>query len=271
MSSVASHNNDNFETLLLTLQNTLGVIVPEQQRADILERIEPLLSTYDLDSTAALAEKMETNQSDELKSALLDAISKSQSSWQLGSEIKTLLHDYVFNQLPEHAKVWIVGCEQGQFAYSIAMELAKYEHENEQDKKVQLIASDISAENIDIASRGTYSKQQLSDLDEDNMKLFVSINNGAGEIKQKIRQLIDFRQCDLTCDMQSLGDMDLIICPSVLVYFSNDIKAGVIKQFADLLKPGGIFMTDNSQSMMGTGNILERVEHPAGLFFRKVA
>jgi len=62
-----------------------------------------------------------------------------------------------------------------------------------------------------------------------------------GQIKEKIRQLISFSQCDLTEDFQALGPMDLIICPDVLVYFSNDIKADILKQFSALLKSGGIF------------------------------
>ena len=81
--------------------------------------------------------------------------------------------------------------------------------------------------------------------------------------------MIDFRQCDLGEDFQSLGAMDLIICPEVLVYFSNDRKAGIFRQFAVLLKSGGIFLTDNSQAMMMTVGGLERVQHPAGMFFRK--
>jgi chemotaxis methyl-accepting protein methylase len=164
-----------------------------------------------------------------------------------------------------------VGCEQGQLAYSVAMEVAKYEYESDKNKNFQLIATDVSQSNINYAQQATYSKQQLSGLSDENKKLFVTLNEKGdyGQVKEKIRQRVNFRQCDLTEDFQSLGPMDLIICPAVLVYFSSDIKAGIFKQFSALLKSGGIFLTDNSQAIMSSVGGLERVEHPAGMFYRK--
>ena len=61
MSSIASHNIDDLESLLVTLQNTLGIIVPDEQRSILLGKIAPLLSIYKLDSFASLAESIEQN------------------------------------------------------------------------------------------------------------------------------------------------------------------------------------------------------------------
>lgn len=270
MTSVESYNIDDLEPLLVTLKNTLGVVVADEQRSNLVERIEPLLSEYNLDSLASLAESIKGDNSDAIKSGLLDAVSQSQSGWELSAEIKGVLDNYVFEQLPENARVWIVGCEQGQLAYSVAMEAAKFEDETGKNKNFQLVATDISQKNINYAQQATYTRQQLNGLNDEYKKLFVNVNeNGGGQIKDKIRQHLDFRQCDLTKDFQSLGAMDLIICPAVLVYFSNDRKAGIFKQFSALLKSGGIFLTDNSQAIMSSVGGLERVEHPAGMFYRK--
>ena len=134
MPSIASHNIDDFESLLVILQNTLGVVVPDDQRSDLVGRVEPLLSAYKLDSLASLGESIQSDQTGKIKSGVLDAISQSQSSWELSAEIKGVLHNYIFEQLPEEARLWIVGCEQGQLAYSVAMEVAKYEHESGKSK-----------------------------------------------------------------------------------------------------------------------------------------
>ncbi|MCG6937213.1 MAG: methyltransferase [Gammaproteobacteria bacterium] len=271
MTSVESYNIDDLEPLLVTLKNTLGVVVADEQRSDLVERIEPLLSTYKLDSLASLADRIRGDQGDEIKTGLLEAVSQSQSSWSLSAEIRGILRNYIFEQLPEKARVWIVGCQQGQLAYSVAMELAKHEHENDEHKNIEIIATDISQGHIDYAQKATYSKQQLHGLSDENKKQFVTMNETGdyGQIKGNIRQLLSFGRCDLTKDFQSLGAMDLIICPDVLVYFSNDIKAGIFRQFSALLKSGGIFLTDNSQAIMTTVGGLERVEHPAGIFYRK--
>jgi chemotaxis protein methyltransferase CheR len=280
MPPAASHNIDNYEPLLVALQNVLGVVVPDELRGNLLERIEPLLSNYKLDSLAALAESLQSTRADELHADLLvnvlDIISQQPTAWSLNAEIKNLLHNYVFAQLPENARLWIVGCGQGQLAYSVAMEAAEYEHKSGEVKNLQFIATDVSHSDIKVAELATYSAQQLTGLSEEYKKLYTTLNNkgDSWQIKDKIRQLINFRQCDLTEDFQSLGKMDVIICPEVLVYYSNGVKAGIIQQFSELLKSGGIFLTGNNQMIIPHATTsqdhgLERVEHPAGVFYRQ--
>lgn len=270
MSSV-SHNIEDFESLLVTLQNSLGVVVSDEQRGDLVERIEPLLSAHQLDSLASLAASIEGDHAEEIKSEILDALSNGQSSWYLSPEMKRVLHDYIFEQLPENAKIWIVGCGQGQLAYSVAMEVAEYENETGTTKNFELIATDVLQSNIKYAESATYSKQQLDGLSEEYKKLFVTLNakDGSGKIKEKIRQLLSFRQCDLKDDFQSLEPMDIIICPEALVYFSNSIKESILQRFSDILKPGGIFLAGSNQTIVSLGGGFERVEHPAGVFYRQ--
>jgi hypothetical protein len=44
MSSVVSHNFDDYESLLVMLQNVLGIVVTDEQRGSLLKRVESLLS-----------------------------------------------------------------------------------------------------------------------------------------------------------------------------------------------------------------------------------
>ncbi len=270
MPSAASHKTDDYEALLVALQNVLGVVVPDELRSNLVERIEPLLSTYKLDSLTSFAESLQGGQADDLKSNVLDVISQRQTGWSLNPETKNVLHNYIFAQLPEKARLWIVGCGQGQLAYAVAMEVAEYEHNSGEVKNLQLVATDVSHSDINQAELATYSAQQLTGLSVGYKKLYTSLNNKGEnfQIKDKIRRLISFSQCDLTEDVQSLGQMDVIICPEVLVYFSNGVKASILQQFSERLKSGGIFLTGNNQAMPA-GQALERVDHPAGIFYRK--
>lgn len=276
MSSATTFNIDDYESLLVALQSTLGVVVPDSQRSNMLARIEPLLAGYQLDSLADLARNMQGSQAGEIRSSMLDVISLPRHDWSLTAEMKKVLHEYIFTQLPEKARIWIVGCGQGQLAYAIAMEMAEFVHNSGKTKDLQFFASDVSLSDIKLAESGVYDTQQLAGVCDDYKKLFFTVNDAGKSyrIKDKIRQLITFSQCDLTEDFQSLGKMDLIICPEVLVYFSNGVKAGILQRFSALLKSGGIFLTGNNQSIIKRAlsaeeKSLERVEHPAGVFYRK--
>ena len=271
MSSNASPNPDDFESLLVALQNTLGVVVPDDQRSSLIERMTPLLTSYKLDSLASLARSIEQGQSEEIKSKVLDVVSQTQLSWNLSAEINDSLNNYIFAQLPENARVWIVGCGQGQFAYAVAMAAARYEHNADKIKNLQFFASDVSSADIKYAQNGVYNTQQVKGLSEEFKKLFMSISDDKDklQVKDKIRDRLNFSQCDLTQDFQSIGQMDLIICPEALAYFSNELKEDVLHQCSDLLNSGGIFLAGNNQLLMSAAAYLERVEHTSGTFYRK--
>lgn len=274
MPSAASHTIDDYESLLVALQNVLGVVVPEKQRIPLLEKLVPMLQRYELDSIASLSRALTTgtpnNPAGDIKSTVLELISQRHSSWKLSDEIKSVLHKYVFAQLAEGARVWFVGCGQGTLAYSLVMELAEYENNSGESKKLQLIASDIPLSDIKFAQQAHYSESQISDLSDEYKNLYLSQSDSKSwQVKDKIRQRVSFRECDLTSDFQSLEHMDLIICPEVLVYFSNGVKANILKQFSSLLKPGGIFLTEFNQAVLPFTQAFERVEHPAGVFYRQ--
>ena len=266
-----SQNVQDFDSLLIALQESLGVVVPDDQRGDLAERVLPLLESYQLDSFSSLAKSIESDSDGKVRSEVLVAISQSKTSWDMVSEIRDILQNYIFDQLPDNASIWLVGCEQGQLAFSAVMEIADYQHKSGSSKKFNVIASDVSQGNIDYARAATYSVQQMSGLTEEFKKLYLTTDNndGSGRIKDRIRQMIEFKQCDLNEDFRELGKMDLIICLESLAYFSSSIKADILKRLAAMLKSGGIFLSGYGQNMMLASSGLERVDHPAGVFYRQ--
>jgi len=271
MSFAVSHNIEDYESLLVALQNVLGVVVPDAQRSCLVERVEPLLLKYQLDSLASLAKSLQSDQAGDIRSSVLEAISQRHSGWTLNPGMLKVLHNYIFEQLPEDARIWIVGCGQGQLAYALAMEVAEYENRGGKNKNFQLFATDSSLDDIKQAEAATYRAQQLSGLSKEYKKLYTTADaqSDSYTVKDRVRQNLHFSQCDLTEDFQSMGEMDLIICPEVLVYYSNGVKAGILKQFSTLLKSGGIFLTGSNQAVTPFTDGFEYVEHPAGVFYRQ--
>lgn len=271
--SYTAQSIEDVESLLVVLQNSLGIVVPDEQRGELSARIEPLLVTHQLDSLSLLASCIRENKVETIRSEILDVLSRSQSNWELCRENQNLLCDYIFSQLPNGARIWIAGCGTGQLAYFVAMELAVYEHNSGAATDIEIIATDVSQDNIKYAESALFSNQQLKGLREDYKKLFTVPDEriGGSHVKEKIRQRIKFSQRDLTDGLQSLEPFDVIICPEVLAYFSHELKADILQRLAALLKSGGIFLPGNNQGMISLANILERVEHPSGIFYRQIS
>lgn len=277
MSSVVSQNFDEYESLLVTLQNILGIVVTDDQRASLLMRIELLLSSNNLTSIKELTQSL--NENDELKSTLIETLSLHDSSWNLSGDINQILQDYIFPQLPKGAKIGVIGCGEGQLAYSVVMEISEYETKNAVEKNFQLFATDSIDSNLKIAEAGVYTQQQLESLDPEYRKLYVAASEtgGAFKIKDKIKKTISFLQYKLATDTAVSAklpkEVDLIICPEALVYFTSRDKTKIVLQLSEMLKSGGIFLTGDNQSIlapevMSSSCGLERVEHPSGGFYR---
>ncbi|HEB82372.1 MAG TPA: hypothetical protein ENJ11_05875 [Gammaproteobacteria bacterium] len=264
---------DEYESLLLALQNVLGIVVPDARRSQLLERLQGVLDEFQLDSMNALARALENNvQAGAVRARVLDAVSRPQSEWVLPPEISSVLNKYAFAQIPDNGHIWLVGCGQGQLAYALAMELAEYEQKTGDKKQLDILATDSMATDIKQAETAAYTAQEIASLRENYRENYLlPENNERWLVKDKIRQRVHFSQCDLMQDFQSLGEMDLIICPTVLVYFSNGVKAHILSQFSSMLKPGGMFLAGLNQAIIPFNQDFERVEHPAGVFYRRKA
>ena len=272
MPSLTPQKIEEIEPLLLALQNELGVVVPDGKRSQLLQNLTPLLSSYGFSSTAELAERLQQQDSAELKSNVLDVITRCYSDWSLSEELRRLLHKYILAQLNDNARIWVVGCGQGQLAYSVAMEIANHERISSESKNIQIIASDIPMADVESAEKGIYSNLEISYLNEEYKRLYLSkLDSESWQIKEKVRQQVSFKQCELTSDFQFIGHVDLIICPDILVYFSNEVKVAVLSQFSSLLKPGGVLLTGHNQLPAPDTSGFERVEHSAGIFYRQKA
>lgn len=279
MSSVVSHDFDDYESLLVMLQNVLGIVVTDEQRGSLLARIESLLSSNNLASIAELTKDL--NDNNELKATLLETLSLHHHDWNLPGEIKKILHDYIFSQLPEKAKICIIGCGQGQLTYNLAMEIAEYESRNAVEKNFQIFATDSVSDDLKIAEAGVYTKQQLESLNPEYRKLYTAASDVEDKfkIKDKIYHTINFLQYNLAVDLVSdtklPDEMDLIICPEALVYFTSSDKEKITLQLSKILKSGGIFLIGGNQlllpqAVMSDSCGLERVNHSAGDFYRRI-
>jgi chemotaxis protein methyltransferase CheR len=146
--------------------------------------------------------------------------------------------------------VWVCGCGMGEEAYSVAILL---EEEGLLDR-CQIYATDLSPRPIAHAKEGVYPASTWA--------AFVANYDAAGgtsdpaghytagygrmAMRDALRRRISFFQHDLVGD-HVFGEMDVILCRNVLIYFGRELKAQVLRKLADSLRPGGILVLGSSE------------------------
>jgi two-component system, sensor histidine kinase and response regulator len=151
-----------------------------------------------------------------------------------------------------HIKVWHAGCAGGEEVWSTAILL---DEEGLLDR-AQIYATDLSAGAVARAREGIYAASRLPQFArgyrqsggrralEDHFT--VAYDHAA--IQGRLRSNVWFFQHDLRGD-QVLGEMHLIFCRNVLIYFGQELRERVLDKLTSALARGGFLCLGTSESL----------------------
>lgn len=149
-------------------------------------------------------------------------------------------------------KVWIAGCATGEEAYSIAILLKEAGMYN----KSTIYATDISKEAISQARKGVYSTLQIKLFTENyhiatGARPFVDYYKVEGDratFDPSLRKNIVFSDHNLVTDA-SFGQMHLILCRNVLIYFDRYLQNKTLSLLSQSLLPHGFLCLGSKEAI----------------------
>jgi two-component system CheB/CheR fusion protein len=145
-------------------------------------------------------------------------------------------------------RIWVAGCATGEEAYSIAMALLEYLANKPQNPPIQIFATDVNEQSIEVARIGWYSQAQVADLSPERLqRYFVPVDDGY-QVNTLVRELCIFARQNLVND-PPFSRLDLISCRNVLIYFSLALQRRVLPVFHYGLKPQGYLLLGSSETV----------------------
>lgn len=148
-------------------------------------------------------------------------------------------------------RIWSAGCASGEEPYTIAMLVL----ENPQifgDWDVEVLGSDINKRVLQKARKGVYRKNSFRATEDYYIKKYFERDGDDFRIDDKVRGLVDFSHLNLLDPKRFsfLGDLDIIFCRNVLIYFHRGAKIKVVESFHDRLLGGGYLLLGHAESLM---------------------
>ena len=148
-------------------------------------------------------------------------------------------------------RIWSAGCASGEEPYTIAMLVL----ENPQvfgDWDVEVLGSDINKRVLQKARKGVYRKNSFRATENYYIKKYFEEDGGDFRISDKARKLVDFSHLNLLepKKFSFLGDLDIVFCRNVLIYFHTGAKVKVVESFHDRLLGGGYLLLGHAESLM---------------------
>ncbi len=169
-------------------------------------------------------------------------------------EFYTVLREKVLPYLATYPfiKIWHAGCATGEEAYSLAVMLA----EEGLLERSTIYATDFNEDALESSREGIYPLDRMKKYSDNYKK-----SGGKGALSeyyhaqydsvimdQKLRESITFSRHNLTVD-QVFGEMNLILCRNVLIYFNRTLQGQVLDLFNESLVNSGFLCLGSRESL----------------------
>lgn len=159
-------------------------------------------------------------------------------------------------------KIWHAGCSSGEEVYSMAIMLQEcglYE-------RCQIYATDFNSNIIGKAKEGIYSLESIKEYTKNynlaggthSFSDYYIVKYDNAILKTDLKRKIMFAEHNLVTD-GCFGEMNLIICRNVLIYFQRTLQNRVDRLFMDSLVNGG-YLCLGSKETLAYSDVVENFE-----------
>jgi chemotaxis methyl-accepting protein methylase len=144
--------------------------------------------------------------------------------------------------------IWSAGCATGEEPYSVAMLVAELLGSDLRQWNILIHATDIDADALAQARRGTYKAHSFQDPETDLVERYFTKNDDTYVLEPTIRQLVSFKKHDLTAS-PPLPHYNLILCRNILIYFAREHQEEIVRHLLDHLELDGYLMLGMSEML----------------------
>ncbi len=149
-------------------------------------------------------------------------------------------------------KIWHAGCATGEEVYSMAIVLK----EEGLLESSQLYATDFSSTAIENAKNGIISTDSVKKCTgnyqksggEQSFAGYFTARYEYAKLNESLLEKTTFAEHNLAND-SVFGEMNMIICRNVLIYFNKKLQNRVIELFCKSLCPGGFLCLGSKESL----------------------
>lgn len=168
-------------------------------------------------------------------------------------------------------RIWSAACSTGEEPYTLAMLI----HETGQflPGSVEIIATDIDLKVLEKAKKGWYHQGSFSfrRIPSHLLKKYFSDVDGGYQINPSIKRMVKFQQLNLLDEekVPLIGEVDVIFCRNVLIYFDQEVTNQVIRSMSRNLSQGGYLFLGHAESITDSSIKLKKMSSDKTFYYRK--
>lgn len=251
-----------FEELAKLISRHFGIKISKNKRTLVTGRIHPMMDKYGFANHREFLDALSGDGSGVLLSELANRISTNHTAFFREDAHFNLLLNSLLPEMVERKtragdmdlRIWCAACATGEEAYTILFTLLKFFGRDYGKWRAGVLATDISAEALEVGKRGRYSEARMSPVPKDAVNLYFDrIDADTYEVKPEYRSEVTFRRLNLVNDIYPFrAKFDLIFCRNVMIYFTRSLREALLMRMHDWLNAGGYLFIGHSESLVGS-------------------
>ena len=251
----AVHDNDRrnieVELLLAGIQKRYGYDFTHYSHASLMRRLQRARAQANVNRYAELLDKL-----------LHDAQSFDEFLKAMSVTVTSMFRDPLFYKALREKivpvlktfpfiKIWHAGCATGEEVYSMALML----HEEGFLARTRIYATDFNKHSLDAAEKGVYPVKNIEAYAANYLEAggindlsdYYSDSYELVKFKDFLKEHIKFSYHNLVTD-GVFGEMNLICCRNVLIYFDKTLQDRVLAKFSESLRHGAFLCLGSKES-----------------------
>ena len=260
----------DFRQIAATLHADAGISLADSKVALVYSRLAKRLRTLGLRSFKQYCALLEAEDAADERQRMIAALTTNVTRFFRESHhfehLKTKVLPPLLSQARRGGRVrlWSAGCSSGEEPYSIALSILSIAPDA-CHYDVKVLATDINLEVLEVGRAGVYSAEALAAAPDDLLKRWfvpeLAEEDGgepAWRAGDELRELIAFRELNLTGEWPMHRPFDVIFCRNVVIYFDEEVQQNVWDRFSTTITPGGRLYIGHSERLIDPMSLFER-------------
>lgn len=270
------------------IHNVCGVKINEHKQYLISQRLAPIARAADCATLAHLYQKVTNGYGPQLVNSVINAVTTHETSFFRDTHPFVTLKERILpacieqlrlqqletNSFTSKIRIWCVAASSGQEPYSIAMCLDEFLNSGPlktvSKDNFHILATDIANNVLLQAQKAIYDGFEIKrGLDSLRKRKYFSKHDDGWHLNKEIRDMVEFKEINLSRPLALFDSYHLIVCRNVLIYFDQQTRVNLLRKFHQLLTPHGVLLLGSTENAYDLPDLFESQRHGMTLFYQK--
>lgn len=263
------------EKIIIILRNQTGNDFSSYKKSTIYRRIERRLAVHKIDRIAAYVSFLQENPKEVeilFKELLIGVTNffRDPEMWRK-LELETIPEAVAHLSSGSSLRAWVPACSTGEEAYSLAIAFKEAVEQIKPSKRLslQIFATDLDNEAIEMARRGLFPVNISGDISPERLKKYFIKTDEGYRVTSNIREMVVFAQHNLVMH-PPFTKLEFISCRNLLIYLEHDIQKKILELFFYSLNREGILILGSSETSGAMSHLFSTLD-PKLKIFKKSA